>query len=271
MRKIIYLICSFFAVFFVSCESNEPGSESPTYKPFSVSNTRTVIFSPGNLQYHPVNNEWRFAPSQLDYIGYENKNISSTYNGWIDLFGWGTAKNPTIASKNNDDYTTFVDWGINKIGNESPNTWRTLTMQEVEYIINVRTNASNLIGVAQVDTIVGLVLLPDNWTCPNGIIFKPGFNESLNALGRKYYGEHQTFSLSDWKKLEESGAVFLPAAGDRYKTGISSVQYYGNYHVTTEYNTICTYNLFFSSQKAALYYGFRGDGLSVRLVRDFKE
>ena len=49
---------------------------------FSVGRGEYVYFSPGNLQYHPANNKWRFAPSQLDYIGEANENISSTYNGW---------------------------------------------------------------------------------------------------------------------------------------------------------------------------------------------
>ena len=60
---------------------------------FSVAADKTVTFSPGNLQYHAANDEWRFAPSQLDYIGDDNANISETYNGWIDLFCWGTGNN----------------------------------------------------------------------------------------------------------------------------------------------------------------------------------
>ncbi|MBO4250986.1 MAG: hypothetical protein J5884_07000 [Paludibacteraceae bacterium] len=50
-----------------------------------------VVFSQGNLQYHALSQTWRFAENQFDFIGEENKNISSTYNGWIDLFGWGTS------------------------------------------------------------------------------------------------------------------------------------------------------------------------------------
>jgi len=92
-------------------QPEDPGSGSFVAKPFSVSATKTVTFSPGNLQYHPANNEWRFAPSQLDYIGEDNANISATYKGWIDLLGWGTGNNPANNSTNNEDYPTFVDWG----------------------------------------------------------------------------------------------------------------------------------------------------------------
>ena len=68
-----------------------PSTPSQGIGVFSVSATKQVTFSPGNLQYHPANDEWRFAANQTDYIGNANSNISSTYNGWIDLFGWGTS------------------------------------------------------------------------------------------------------------------------------------------------------------------------------------
>ena len=72
---------------------------------FSVSGTRKVAFSPGNLQWtslgthrcadgtiHP--GTWRFAPNQWEFIGQDNNNISETYEGWIDLFGWATSDWP---------------------------------------------------------------------------------------------------------------------------------------------------------------------------------
>ena len=73
---------------------------------FSVSAVKKVRFSQGNLQYCASSNIWRFAESQWDYVGSQNPlhgnpcgtvtgsdngNISQTYNGWIDLFGWGTS------------------------------------------------------------------------------------------------------------------------------------------------------------------------------------
>ena len=83
--------------------------------PFSVSATKKVMFSPGNLQFNAMKGihqcadgtsqqgTWRFAEHQWDYVGdatngnvYENgtkcdnAKINSTYNGWIDFFGWGT-------------------------------------------------------------------------------------------------------------------------------------------------------------------------------------
>ena len=246
-------------------QPEDPGSGSFVAKPFSVSATKTVTFSSGNLQYHPANNEWRFAPSQLDYIGNDNANISATYKGWIDLFGWGTGNNPANNSTNNEDYPTFVDWGVNKIGNDAPNTWRTLTKEEWQYIIDKRDNAEELIGVAQVNGVNGVILLPDGWTCPSGVTFKSGFH---NDYGTEYYAEYQTFSASDWSKLEASGAVFFPAAGRRDGFNVFSVRDYGRYWSATEYDSDYAYYLYFFSYEASFDDYNRYIGESVRLVRD---
>ena len=246
-------------------QPEDPGSGSFVAKPFSVSATKTVTFSPGNLQYHPANNEWRFAPSQLGYIGNDNANISATYKGWIDLFGWGTGNNPANNSTNNDDYPTFVDWGVNKIGNYAPNTWRTLTDDEWEYIIEKRSNADKLKGVAQVNGVNGLILLPDGWTCPSGVTFKSGFH---NDYGIEYYADYQTISASDWSKLEASGAVFFPAAGSRDGSNVYYVQGYGVYWSATEDNSRDAGCFIFYSGVADMDYDIRYDALSVRLVRD---
>ena len=50
-----------------------------------------VFFSQGNLQYQASTNTWRFAENQYDAIGEANSASSSTNEGWIDLFGWGTS------------------------------------------------------------------------------------------------------------------------------------------------------------------------------------
>ena len=242
-----------------------PGTGGFVAKPFSVSATKTVTFSPGNLQYHAANNEWRFAPNQTDYIGEANANISSTYNGWIDLFGSGTGNNPTKKSTSNSDYQTFVDWGVNKIGNDAPNTWRTLTYDEWYYLRYQRPNYGKLIGVAQVNGVNGLILLPDNWTCPSGVTFKSDFHYKY---GIEYYAEYQTFSSSEWTKLEASGAVFFPAAGCRFSSDVRSVQDYGSYWSATECLNSDAYGFEFYSDGPGIGCLYSIYGRSVRLVQD---
>ena len=235
---------------------------------FSVSADKKVTFSKGNLQYHPANDEWRFAESQLDYIGAANSNCSSTYNGWLDLFGWSTSANNfgVSTSTDNNDYSgSFVDWGINQISNDAPNTWRTLSYDEWDYVVFNRPNASSLRGVAQVNGVNGLILLPDTWVCPEGITFKSGFH---NERGVEYYAAYQTFTAEQWSKLESAGAVFLPAAGDRYGSNVDDVRLGGDYWSATVGNCNYAEYLFFISDGVGLTLIYRLSGLSVRLVKD---
>ena len=238
---------------------------------FSVSADKQVTFSKGNLQYHPANNEWRFAPSQLDYIGEANSNCSATYNGWLDLFGWSTSATNFGVSTSTDenDYSgSFIDWGTNKIGNDAPNTWRTMTYDEWIYLLDARPNASSLNGVAQVNGVNGLILLPDNWTCPAGVTFKSGLH---SELGVDYYAAYQTFTAAEWSKLESAGAVFLPASGYRYGSNVFNVQYGGYYWSATESIIHGAYCLIFGSGEARMIILNRTNGFSVRLVKDLED
>ena len=235
---------------------------------FSISDTKQVTFSKGNLQYHPANDEWRFAPSQLDYIGDTNRYISSSYNGWLDLFGWSTPTTDfgVTTSTNSSDYSgSFVDWGTNQIGTDSPNIWRTLMSWEWQYLLNLRNNASSLKGVAQVNGVNGLILLPDTWTCPSGITFKSGFHSNL---GVKYYAAYQTFTIDEWSKMEKAGAVFLPAAVIRSYT-VANVQNQGYYWSANKADSLGNvYYLYFISNEASMKYGSPSNHFSVRLVKD---
>ena len=90
---------------------------------FSISDKEQVSFSPGNLQYNATTGThqcadgqtlpgtWRFAEHQWDIVGIgygqtypnnynyvagtvhnsDNRAVDINYNGWIDMFGWGTS------------------------------------------------------------------------------------------------------------------------------------------------------------------------------------
>ena len=273
MKKLCSLVICVMTLLFVGCEPNAPttSSKNPsnTVKAFSVSESKQVTFSKGNLQYHPAKNKWRFAQSQLDYIGEANSNCSSSYNGWLDLFGWSTSSTNfgVSTSTNENDYSgSFVDWGTNKIGNDAPNTWRTLTKDEWEYLLKTRTNASSLKGIAQVNGVNCLILLPDNWICPSGVTFKSGIH---GDDGVDYYAAFQTFTAEQGSKLESVGAVFLPVAGGRIGSDILSVQDIGAYWSASRRNGDRAYGLYFSSgRKQVMQAPSRAAGSSVRLVKD---
>ena len=215
--------------------------------PFSVSPTKKVYFSSGNLQYHPVNNQWRFAKYQYEYIGQDNENIDANYDGWIDLFGWGTGNNPTLNSTVPGDYKEFVDWGVNTIENDSLTTWRTLTSDEWDYLCNKRPNAKWLCKYVYVEGKLGLMLLPD------GTDIHPGANSHMN----KYY----------LLELERTGRVFLPAAGRRYK---GTYHESGGLYWTSSGGGNYGYRYCFSSdgKERNLKNMDKCNGYSVRLVRD---
>ena len=250
---------------------------------FSVSADKQVTFSPGNLQYTQSTNTWSFAEKQYDYIGTDNVTGGSVSShptfgdakygtalaDKVDLFGWSTSANNfgVSTSTSNSDYSgSFVDWGSNQIGSDAPNTWRTLSYDEWYYLRYNRTNADNLVGVAQVNGVNGLIFLPDNWTCPSGVTFKSGFHSNY---GVDYYAAYQTFTADQWSKLESAGAVFLPAAGFRGGSAVYYVQEYGDYCSASEgYNSNEAICLYFHSDEAHMDNNTRDGGRSVRLVKD---
>jgi hypothetical protein len=183
------------------------------------------------------------------------------------LFGWGTGYNPTNTSH---DEVFFVDWGVNKIGYDAPNTWRTLTYDEWNYLLKERPNYDKLIGVAQVNGVNGLILLPDNWTCPGGVTFKPGFHDNCAP---EYYKKYQALSASEWSTLETSGAVFLPAAGYYYAGYVMRVQEDGGCWSATapdwDSKNSCAGSMYISPCVSHVSdYDSRSYARSVRLVRD---
>ena len=207
---------------------------------FSVSASKKVAFSKGNLQYQAAPTPtWRFATNQWDVVGnatagnvYEgevkcnNALIANDYTGWIDLFGWGTGDAPTKHTNDKSDYATFTDWGVNAISNggNTPNMWYTLSADEWAYLINTRTDAANKKGQAAVGDIYGVVLLPDEWTLPSGLTFTPTPKDWTTNV----------YTTTEWGQMEANGAVFLPLAGGRYSgTAVQSQNEWGLYHSST--------------------------------------
>lgn len=248
-----------------------------------------VYFSKGNLQYKASTGTWRFAEHQWDYVGgtttpnnvvygtvYENgvrcsnNKISQTYSGWIDLFGWGTGGNPTNSSSIGSDYSTFTDWGVNSIGN-SVNQWRTLTQTEWDYILNER-EASSLGGTpnarfakATVKGIVGLILFPDNYSHPDGIVPPNGIN--VSGSGSNYSDNDYPDDI--WIKMEINGCVFLPVTGRRI--GINFLFTVGNpdgyyWSSSLHYNVGNSFGLLFNNNINPKYNGPQYTGHCVRLI-----
>lgn len=262
-------------VFAVGCnkpdEPNNGGNndlpEEPVVGLFSINDSTQVCFSPGNLQYQASTNTWRFAEHQWDYIGEGNANISETYDGWIDLFAWGTGDHPTDTSTYMEHvvYANFVDWGVNPISNWNGDEcqWCTLDMLEWLYLLFRRKTDSGVSFVtATVNDVDGVILLPDDW---DASIF--GFVDINNQVNES---EENIISMQEWEQLERKGAVFLPNAGIRLGTEVKWVQDYGLYWIAGPsdpfayvYYVQCAGDIVTTPNYCPRY-----AGLSVRLVRD---
>ena len=247
---------------------------------FSVALDKQVYFSQGNLQYMGATQIWRFAENQYDAVGTLNNNISSSYNGWIDLFGWGTSGwnsgakeyQPYSTSTTNADYYPGnaysndltgphmnADWGVyNAIcnGGNKAGLWRTLTQDEWKYLYSDRVNADIKHAYATINGIGGYILLPDNWILPSGLTF-----DASGANANQYTKEQ-------WKLMEQNGAVFLPAAGYREGVETRQVLKLGDYWLSTYYDADNACRVYFTSAKDPESYPneLRHYGFSVRLV-----
>ncbi len=236
---------------------------------FSVSSTKKVYFSKGNLQatYDGSNWTWAFAANQWDYIGNAAGNTkvtaSSPYiseNATVDLFGWVGASSTwtgvnkygitsSKATENKNGYGNVAseslksDWGT-LIGSG----WRTLSMAEWTYLLSTRTvnggkGADKSYTLNQsVNGKRGMVIYPDNYT------------------GAVYSG-------SNWASFEAAGCVFLPAAGWRDGTTIkNSINDRGYYWSTTPSNATAAKRMFFAGGLELDGDNSRAFGFSVRLV-----
>ena len=227
---------------FAGCERETDNPDTPVTPPsgdglFSVSEGKQVRFASGNLEYDSING-YRFAAHQYDYGGY---------------FGWGTGSNPTNTSTDWEDYPSFDDWGNHIAGG-----WRTLTRDEWHYVIWDRAYATAKRGAATVCGVHGMILLPDNWS---GGTFHAAFNGwSTNV-----------YDASSWAAMEDAGAVFLPAAGNRYGTGLDHVGSRGFYWSSTPYYEYDAFYMYFDDYSVddGVYYLHWLYGLSVRLVQDY--
>ena len=262
MKKIFILALTSLAM--LSCTGRVGSKGGVLPGKFSVSDTTQVQFSQGNLQYQPSTSTWRFAANQYETIGTANAQIAEDYDGWIDLFGWGTADNPTQTSTNNQHYPEFTDWGTNSIINGGNNNteWRTLTFDEWYYLFAARNDAKNKYGVGEVNGVEGLIILPDEWTLPEGLTFNSGVAKGLGSKASSI----NCYSLEQWSKMEANGAVFLPEAGERNGTKMESDC--GHYWTATAYNYAQAFGVFISpiGFMYKVWVG-RHYGQSVRLVK----
>ena len=265
-----------------------------------------VYFSQGNLQYQASTNTWRFGENQWNYVGTQtpwiydggicggnvedsdNRDISESYDGWIDLFNWGTSGyshganhyQPWSIGGSISDYFAYgcyncnlydqtgqADWGYNAISNggNTVNLWRTLRKEEWYHVVYVRSTNSGIRFVkGKVNGVNGLILLPDDW---NSTIYElNNTNQTTVSYGCNVIDE------SVWRDvLQSNGAVFLPPGGGRqgYGTDVGATSVSAAYWSSTAVSSTKANSFHFAEDKMNLENNIEfWFGLSVRLVQD---
>ena len=263
----------------------------------SVSSTKKVYFSMGNLRatYDGTEWDWTFAINQWNYSGSMDGNCKITdtdpfvadYTGsstTVDLFGWSTAATTygIRKSETSSIYSgEFVDWG-----NTMGTGWRTLTSAEWEWILgptssanpgtNCRASGSTVNGSANARYAFahingggdGIIVFPDGVTIASDEVISWGnIDAPISSISN-----YTQCSKAQWAALEAKGCVFLPAAGYRLGTSIIGGGGYVRYWSCSPNGAENAYSVKYTSgnlepqNSVDRYYG-----CSVRLVKDVVE
>ena len=164
----------------------------PSVGVFSVSKGKKVQFARGNLRYegdiYGYESEWTMAKQQYEVLGEENIDNQGEWSFQkypTDLLCWSTTNNyygvSTYYWWEEDDIVeafkgNFVEWGENPtLISQLGAGWRTLSKDEWNYLLNERANAAQLkqfatIAIDEENKVKGLVLIPDEWTAPDGVV-----------------------------------------------------------------------------------------------------
>ena len=251
-----------------------PPAPAPAgYGPFSVSSTKQVYFSEGNLQYDSDTQGWQFAANQWDYIGNAAGNNAITSNGIadnngiVDMFCWVGASSSLEGIK---QYGIIKSWsGYGSVagealksdwGNTMGGDWRTLSKDEWIYLLTERTNAANLRTLGTVNGKAGLILMPDGWTASGVSLTVTTANYTTNDI-----------NTTNWATLEGQGCAFLPAAGCCMSGLFDGVGGDGSYWSSTSRDSGSTHahRLHFRATDVdPTDFVERFTGMSVRLVKD---
>jgi len=207
---------------------------------FQVAESKFVQFASGNLQENIKTGEYRFADyhCKLDLI---NKNK----NEWKSFFAW--------------------DKQVYQVQGEE---WTMLTSTEWEYLLEKRPMARSLICVASIDSIGGIILLPDNWHSSKDVKLQYGYAEESGDLG---YMAQNRLTAAQWEKLTCLGAVFFPSMGYQYVGKWREANTQGYYWTSTSKNEVqadCV--LFTSNSKPFLLRDGKHKELAVRLAKILK-
>ena len=240
---------------------------------FSVSSSKKVFFSPGNLQATTTDNganwTWHFAENQWDFMGNKtgssnvkiNGNGTVSSNGTVDLFAWVGASNTTwsgtVGSTGNaamhgitnattmgnaTDYGNTIaeslkaDWG--EVIDDG-NAWRTLNKDEWTYVLSSRKSGSTVNGISNARVTYANITEPNvNGIIlfPDGVTIETDEVTSWGLINSDSSTPTRTqCTTAQWAALAAKGCVFLPEAGHRRYFSSKWEFVSGNYYWSSSY------------------------------------
>lgn len=202
---------------------------------FSVSSTKKVYFSEGNLWYH--NSAYSFHTPQYKCNG------ASQSDSDKDLFQWSTVASTTVSG------------------------WNVLTSDEWNYLLDTTSRSAIRFVKACVNSVNGLIIFPDTYSHPIGQTLR-NVNEKGTVSYPVNYGDN-TFTTDQWNAMEAAGAIFLPAAGYLNGSTVESYGGEGDYWSSTTDDGEKAKRLEFKNTEVTTDNGInRSYGCSVRLVKE---
>ena len=195
---------------------------------FSVSDTKQVYFSKGNLTcdaaasatfgfdaYQWYCNDTKWDDPYVSHFYYKDyEHIAQSY-AETETSGYG-GTGCFFANISANEYTTpNPDFVVNGVQGK----YRAPSGDEMKYMFESRSGSINgvtktageLMGSAKVDGVAGYMILPDVFTLPEGLEFTHGGSFGYpNTV-------NNTYSEEEFLKMEAAGAVFLP--GVAYRDG----------------------------------------------------
>lgn len=268
---------------------------------FSISATKHVKFSAGNLQCNPAlfsstsPKAWIIAHNQYDQLSNTfNENIGASTNHYIDVFGWATSGydqwddvgdsiiphypyqtdqiySHYYAGNADNDLTLVYDWGrYNAQGNRIyygeavsalPTAQRWRTLTHDEWVY-LLNGRTNATSLRGYATIGSV----------RGFVILPDGWVQPGTVSFTPNGPNNTYTAQQWAKMEKAGAIFLPASGVRMDAStVDGYNEYGWYWTGTHRAGTRCYAIQFQNNGSVTDLdvnanGIRYYGMSVRLV-----
>lgn len=263
-----------------------------------MSATKNVHFTPGNLQWistDATKGYWKIAESQYSFLGNANPVPTATATGTtlpagsVDLFGWGEVTAPFKGSTVNSDYNPNLDGNNNletdwatKFNDDTATLYAApdqpyqkpagdgdyvvLTKDEWQYLFGNQYWSFATVNLTNGGTVNGIVVCPssvDETTAKSyltGTVYKSSDNLDDKTAA---YSEN----IISQETIDNNGLLFLPAAGYRNATSLSSVGSIGIYWSTTSSSATNAYHVYFYTPNfSSANSNARYNGFSVRLA-----